>query len=205
MAKQNRYGKQHIRKSLIFACLTAVLLAGCGSSGLDGVTGKEIGKDGRIRAYIVKDFDESLYSVTELEEMINKEVSDYNGAGSDEKVGVESVKCEDSVVTVVMDYESADDYARFNDRRFEMTALDTAVSGEGIRVSLKDAESGTVTAIGDIEDTGNLFVMITDETGHIAFPGKVKYFSDGVESVSAKQVNVTDEMDGLAYIIYIQK
>ena len=48
-------------------------------------------------------------------------------------------------------------------------------------------------------------MLITDETGYITLPGKVKYLSSGVENVTAKQVNVTEEMDGLAYIVYSRK
>lgn len=190
--------------SLIFICLI-LTLAGCGEKEISGVTGKEISSDGSTRAIIVRDFDESLYDKNELTDMMNSEAEKYNSLNAPEAVKVVSVECSDGVVTAVMDYATAEDYSAFNNRKFIWETYESAVSNGDIRVSLKDISDMSDVDMSMITDPEKLDVVITDEQGYILLPGKVRFISSGVESVTRKQINVTDDMDGLAYIVYQRK
>ena len=190
--------------SLIFICLI-LTLAGCGEKEISGVTGKEISSDGSTRAIIVRDFDESLYDKNELTDMMNSEAEKYNSLNAPEAVKVVSVECSEGVVTAVMDYATAEDYSAFNNRKFIWETYESAVSNGDIRVSLKDISDMSDVDMSMITDPEKLDVVITDEQGYILLPGKVRFISSGVESVTRKQINVTDDMDGLAYIVYQRK
>ena len=97
------------------------------------------------------------------------------------------------------------DYAAFNRRTLTVESFDKAIADGDIKVSLHDVNDGAAVEVKALTDTDKLDMLITDETGYITLPGKVKYLSSGVENVTAKQVNVTEEMDGLAYIVYSRK
>ena len=97
------------------------------------------------------------------------------------------------------------DYAEFNTRRFVVESFEEAMASDLVKVSVKSVKDMTQTDLDTLNKTDDLYVLITDETGQVSFPGKVLYVSDGVESVSNKQINVTDNMDGLAYIVYENK
>ena len=186
--------------------LAGLSVTSCGEKEITGVTGKTLSKDGTLEAVIVTDFDENLYSVTELEEMMSDEIAQYSKVpGNNEAVKIGSVKCEDGVLTAVMGYASVADYAAFNRRTLSVEAFDKAIADGDIKISLHEVHDGTAVEINALTDTDKLDMLITDETGYITFPGKVKYLSSGVEAVTAKQVNVTEEMDGLAYIVYSRK
>lgn len=196
--------KKCIRGSIIIL-LAVLALTGCGEKEVEGVTGKEISSDGHMKAVIVRDFDESLYSKDELLNMMNTEADRYNTATTPDAVKVVSVECEEGVLTAVMEYLSATDYSAFNDRRYVMESLDDARANGDIRVSLRDVADMSDVNPDTIEETDKLELIITDEVGYITCPGKVRYISDGVEPVTSKQINVTEDMDGLAYIIYQHK
>ena len=198
---------RNIILTVMIVILSALSVTACGEKEITGVTGKTLSKEGALEAVIVTDFDENLYSVTELEEMMTKEISEYSRVpGNNDAVNkIESVKCEDGVLTAVMGYASVADYAAFNRRTLTVESFDKAIADGDIKVSLHDVNDGAAVEVKALTDTDKLDMLITDETGYITLPGKVKYLSSGVENVTAKQVNVTEEMDGLAYIVYSRK
>lgn len=185
--------------------LTLTILTACGSGGGEQVSGREIHKDGSVTATIIREFDETLYSVDGLRTMMDEEIRDYNFDHAGDKIQAGEVKCEEEILTCVIEYATGDDYAEFNTRRFMIESLDEALASDLVKISVKSVKDMTQTDLGSIEKTENLSVLITDETGHVTFPGNVRYISDGVETISKKQINVTDNMDGLAYIIYENK
>ncbi len=193
-------------KCILSVALTCVtLLLGCGEKEVTGETGKSILSDGSLEATIVRDFDESLYSVSELEAMMNSEVSEYNASHGAGSVNVVSVGCENNKVTAVMNYESDEAYSEFNGRFFTHESYDEAVADGTIKVSMRDAANLEQVDAADISGGDKMDVIVTDEVGYLTFPGKVRYISDGVLVITGKQVLVSDEMDGLAYIVYSRK
>lgn len=194
-----------VNNLVLLSFITGLFLTGCGESEVTGETGKVIAADGSVKATIVRDFDESLYSVSELEDMMNSEAADYNSSNGAGNVSVVSVECVDNKVTAVMDYKSDRDYSSFNSRYFTRESCDEAIANGSLRVSMKDVSSLEGVDISSITGSDKLDVLVTDEVGYLTLPGKVRYISDGVEVVTKKQVLVSDNMDGLAYIIFSRK
>ena len=193
------------KKRFIAAALLAGLtlsLFGCGSAPTQGLSGREIHKDGTIEAVIVRDFDESRYSVADLKSMIDEEISGYNFDHAGDKISAGDVSCTEGVLTCVMNYSSDEDYAGFNSRRFVVEDFATAMDSDLVKISVKSVKDLTQADLDTVTDGDALSVLITDEPGYVIFPGKVRYISDGVEILDKKTVNVSEDMDGLAYIIY---
>ena len=187
------------------AIMTIVGLTACGSKDGGDVSGREIHKDGSVTAKIVREFDETLYSVDGLKSMMDEEIRSYNFDHAGDMIQAGEVSCTEGILTCVIEYSSADDYAEFNTRRFVIESFDDAMASDLVKVSVKSVKDMDQADLSTLDNTGTLYVLITDETGQVTFPGKVRYVSDGVEVVSGKQINVTDNMDGLAYIIYENK
>ncbi len=198
------FGKRIINTSAAVILMLAALTA-CGSDGGEQVSGREIHKDGSVTATIVREWDESLYSVEGLKTMMDEEIKDYNFDHAGDRISAGEVKCEEGILTCVIDYAADEDYSGFNTRRFVIESLDEAMASDLVKISVKSVKDQTQTDLGSIEKTDTLSVLITDETGRVSFPGKVLYISDGVEPVSKKEIDVTENMDGLAYIIYENK
>ena len=190
---------------VMITLLVSCIFTGCGEKEVEGVSGCVIGKDGSVEATIVRDFDQSLYDVGELKSMMDEEIRTYNFDHAGDRISAGDVECTDGVLTCVIDYASGDDYAEFNTRRFVIEEFEEAMASDLVRVSVKSVPDLEQTDLKTLEDTSHLYVLITDEPGYVTFPGKVRYFSDGVERITKKQIHVTDDMDGLAYIIYESK
>ncbi|MBO4899508.1 MAG: hypothetical protein J5509_04395 [Lachnospiraceae bacterium] len=192
-------------KRIIAAAVLAALsltLFGCGSDPTEGKSGREIHKDGSVEAVIVTPFDETYYSVADLKAMIDEEVSGYNFDHAGDKISPGDVSCTDGVLTCVMNFSSDEDYAEFNTRRFMIEDFATAMASDLVKISVKSVKDLAQTDLHTVTDGNKLSVLITDEPGYVIFPGKVRYISDGVEVLDKKTVNVLEDMDGLAYIIY---
>ena len=192
--------------ALILTCaLMICALTSCGKDVTEGKSVREIHKDGTITSTIVADFDETLYNVDELKSMMNEEIDSYNFSHAGEKVTAGEVTCTEGVLTCIMNYATGDDYAEFNTRRFVIEPFEEALSSDLVRISVNSVDDNTQTDLSAIKDTGKLSVFITDETGYVTFPGKVRYISHGVDVIGKKQIDVTEEMDGLVYVIFENK
>lgn len=184
-------------------CLAAT---GCGEAEtVTDASGITVNEDMSVASHIVDDFDESVYSQSELQDMIVQESADYcseYGAGT---VSAAVPVVTDGTVSVDMTFASAEDYSQFNLRRLDILTLEQAVADGKVNISLQSIKDGTAADVSAIENKDGMYLLITDETGYVTLPGKVLYISDGVETVNKKQVLVTDEMDGLAYIVFSNK
>lgn len=185
--------------------LAVSILAACGSGDDEKVSGREIHKDGSVTGRIVREFDETLYSVDGLKSMMDEEIRSYNFDHAGDHITAGEVTCTEGILDCVIEYASADDYAEFNSRRFVIESFEEAMASDIVKVSVKSVKDMAQTDLNTLDKTEALYVLITDETGQVTFPGKVLYVSDGVDPVSKKQINVTDNMDGLAYIVYENK
>ena len=197
----HRINKKRIITATVLAGLT-LTLSGCGAAPTEGMSGREIHKDGTIEAVIVTPFDENYYSVADLKTMIDEEVSGYNFDHAGDKVSAGELSCTEGILTCVMNFSSGDDYAGFNSRRFVVEDFATAMASDLVKISVKNVKDLTQADLNTVTDGDKLSVLITDEPGYVIFPGKVRYISDGVEILDKKTVNVIEDMDGLAYIIY---
>jgi len=179
------------------------LLCGCGIGDSKNVeTGITINKDMSVDAVIVSDFDESVYSVTELQEMMESEAAEHNAQNGAGTITPGTASVSEGRVTVTMTYATADDYAVFNDRFLRAESLENILSGGAPSVAIKDIKTGESVDVTTLNNPDKLIMVVTDEPGVIKLPGKAVYVSDGVETMTKSSVRVSEDMDGLAYIIY---
>lgn len=186
--------------------LSSILLMGCGGKSIDMDTSKmTINDDFSIKSEIVDDFDESLYDSAELAAMMDKEASEFNATYGAGLVTTGEVVTQDGRVKASMNFASDESYAQFNSRFCKLMSLDEANSSGSLAVAFRSVKDNEVTDINSLKKSDQLYVLITDEIGVVECPGKVMYISDGVETMTKTSVSVTEGMDGLAYIIFINK
>ena len=197
-----------MRKNIAWIMISLIglfLFSGCGKEEIPTVSGITLNDDGAIEALIIDEFDENVYSISGLNQMIESEIAEYNIANGQGSVSLVGSQMIEGNVHVTMNYASVGDYSAFNNRRFEVESLDSAISSSKLNVSFKSVKTGEQEDIKSLENTEKYSVIITDEAGRLVCPHKILFVSDGVETISSKEVLVTDNMDGLAYIIFSNK
>ena len=192
-------------KKLLVLMLAGMILVGCGVGKTDDIPGIVINDDMSIKSVIVEQFDESLYSVSELKNMIDSEVSDYNSSYGMGKVTSQDPEMSDGNVKVVMNFASASDFAAFNNQRLEVMTLSDAVSQNMLGVGFVNVKDNQLANVSLIDEPDLYYVLITDQIGAVTCPGKIAYVSAGVTTESKTKASISEDMDGLAYIIFMNK
>lgn len=188
-----------------------------------------IRRDGTISAADVEEFSEDYYDIDEFtEDYVEPVVISYNEqqglayAYADETdetlpVAINSITVEDDVLTLQLDYASAEDYLAFNKEineyfsdweTFVICLYDELEEyGIAIDVTLYD-EDGNEVDLED-EDTSELYVCVLgfngdmpiEFSGRLQFEGEVVYITEGIEIESSNIVTV-DDSESLQYIIF---
>ena len=145
-----------------------------------------VGKDGTITEYVSDTLDESYYSDTELQSMIESEISDYNSKNGENSVSMKDFQVNGKDVQLTMEYKKAEDYAQFNHTEFYYGSMINAqLAGYLFDVSYKEVKNG---AAGSAEISGtdvlkNMAseVMIVTAPLEVHVPGNVLYTSDNAQ------------------------
>lgn len=182
-----------------------LMLAGCSSQTKEIGSYLEIKSDGRIIHTVVDTFEPTYYDLAELEEMIREETEEYN-----QKFGAQSVKPEktklldENVVLSVISYSDFSDYNHFNDKNlFVGTVPEASAAGYRFTTALIDVKDPShMISNQEVSSLTDLNILITDETGNVKTSGEVLYISSDGKSIGAKEVSITEDMEGLCYIIY---
>lgn len=195
--------QKKILSRLIIFLLMISTLAGCGQKEeVITSSGMSINKDFSITAHLVEDFDLSKYSVDELKAMLVDEIGAYATHGNAEAITANEPVAQDGTILLTMNYQTAQDYSEFNGRTLYIASLSEAVANSKISISLKSAKDGSTIDASSIENVDKYAVVITDEAGWMTTPGKIAYYSDGVTIIEKKKANISNDMDGLAYIVF---
>ena len=175
-----------MKKTLKIGCVLAagMLLAGCGGKFEPTESTVHITSKGTVQSAIMESFDKAYYNFTELSEDVEKEVKAYCLDKNSEAVTVESLTEEGEQVTLIMNYETVEDYAEFNEvLLFEGTYAEAVKKGL-VPEELYDAEGNSV----DVREDrlGEYQVIVTEESICIQTNGKIQYVSDNVTIVDKK-------------------
>lgn len=180
-----------------------LLLCGCLKEPDSSLTTLE--KDGTVTSVLVESFDASYYDEEELKQMILEESADYNRTTGKSAVSVEKVSVEDGIANVKMTYESAADFAAFNDCIFfDGTVQEALDAGYDLNLVLSSVKNAQETAgFSDISAMSDARVLITDSTEPVKLPGKALYISESA-TTDRKYRTVTREETSSepVYIIY---
>lgn len=175
-----------MKKSLgIGLILTAaVFLTGCGNKFEPTESTIYITSDGAVKSAIMENFDKAYYDFDELSEDVAKEVKTYCLDVNEDVITVESLTQEGDMVSLFMDYASVEDYVMFNDVLLFYGTYADAVKEGYVPEELYDSEGQNVEM--DMEQLGNLKVVVTEESICVQTSGKIRCTSDNVTIVDHK-------------------
>lgn len=186
--------------SVVFIML--MLITGCSLKSFDADTNTVyVKKDGTVMQALIEDFGESYYDSKELEELINENVSAYNG--DTDKVKVEKYNVNDNVAKLITSFSSASDYAKFNNVEFFAGTISDAKSEEyDFNQEFTAIEDKNTVGAETIKSLTQYKVVIFEENVQIKTDSKILYLSDNATLVGEKTAKLTDDADGLGYIVY---
>lgn len=187
-------------KAYILAVLMIMLAAGCSDSQEDKNT-VYLKKDGTVTGTIIEDFSQSYYDSAELENLVKSDTEEYNGGT--EKVKLNKLEVKNEIARLIMNYESAQDYADFNEVvLFSGSVSDAKNAGYEFDYDFAGVEEGNTVSSDTVKSLTQLNVVIFDENIEVKLDKKILYLSSNAELVDNKTAKFAGEPDGLAYIVY---
>ena len=193
-----------MRRLVLLLLAAAMLLAGCGGNkSTEDVTSLEFKKNGEVVHTIVEDFSASYYSLEELESQVQAQVDEYNTNAGSQRIRVDSAEVTDSVITMVMTFEGAEDYSSFyRQALFCGTVKDAFNAGYDLDVQLASAQAeGASIGRQDILEMGERHIAVVREPIVVKTYADILYASGSVEVTGNREATVTDSQE-LSYIIF---
>ncbi|OYP03751.1 hypothetical protein C8E03_102516 [Lachnotalea glycerini] len=189
-------------KAYSVVLIMLMLITGCSLKSFDADTNTVyVKKDGTVMQALIEDFGESYYDSKELEELINENVSAYNG--DTDKVKVEKYNVNDNVAKLITSFSSASDYAKFNNVEFFAGTISDAKSEEyDFNQEFTAIEDKNTVGAETIKSLTQYKVVIFEENVQIKTDSKILYLSDNATLVGEKTAKLTDDAEGLGYIVY---
>lgn len=191
--------------SCFMVILAAVQLSGCSAGNKTQETVITVEKDGSISVSIAEDFDKSYYDKAELQNMILSEAASYNRQTKKGSITVNKIETQNGMALVKMNYQTAEDYAAFNDRVFFIgTPKQAEEKGYDLNTVLSGVKD-TMETVGkaDILSMTDYTVLIMNETEPVTLNGKAAYISSNVTvSKNLKTVALSENSEEPAIILY---
>lgn len=195
-----------VKKLALLTTLLLILITicGCGTFAADyPETSLIFKKNGAITDVIVESFGADYYTLDGLNTFFNEAISDFSVKDGKGTVSLTELSVENEIARAVLDFDSADTYARFyNANLFAGTINEAYDQGYTMDVTLKSTEDNATISKTDIMAMKDAKIIITDEKLCIKLPYKIKYISANIEIIDEKYVRVSSDSSGLAYIIY---
>lgn len=190
---------------LLILSMITVCLCGCAEKEQDiDTTTLIVQKNGQVTDAIVESFEQGYYSAMELQSMLNEEVAAYNQkVGKEDAATVSRFDVNSGVARVFVDFKEGKDYADFNQREFFLGSINEAYeTGVNLDVALKSTEGEETLSKEDLLEMGKYKILILDEHVNVVLYKKILYTSANVEIISDKEARISDEADGLAYLVF---
>lgn len=195
-------------KAVLAVGAVCIFLCACGQSA-DGTkeTTMKLEEDGTIINTIIENFDETLYSADNLQNMMLDEVSAFNSTTGGKSISIDKVEASEGQVEVVLIYAGASVYEAFN----EVTCFygtmqefyDAGIEKSGITFYTKNGDVYGIEELLKLE--GEQIIVLekskVEGTIKVETPSKILYASDNVEFLSNKSVRIPADTEELAYII----
>ena len=162
----------------------ALLVSGCSQKFEPTESTIFITSKGLVQSAVIESFDKSYYDFDELYETVEKEVKSYCLDKNEEVVTINSLIEENNSVALLMDYQTATDYAEFNESLLFSGTFSEAAAVGYLPEELYDVEGNSVEV--DLDKLGELKVVVTEESVCLQTSGKIKYVSDNVTILDKK-------------------
>lgn len=176
-------------KVFLAASLTAVSLTGCSQFKASQSTVK-LSKDGSLQTAVIEQLDKSYYNEEELKTMIDDAVAKYNGSVEEEPIVIKKYEVKEGVVSLYMNYASAEDYQEFNQVTLYAADLQGAYDNSfQFPETFQKVEKGKITgtaAKSELLNGLNYYVLIYSEDMDVEVPGNIVYASRDVTVTGRK-------------------
>lgn len=190
--------------SVILMITLLVLLCGCAEQKVAAdTTTVFVHKNGKITDAIVEDFGQSYYDASELQTMMNKEITAYNQTtGNVNSAVLSNFEVADGIAKAYIDFASAEDYGAFNQTDcFFGTVADAYEAGYDLDVPLKSVSGDETLDKNALLEKGNYKLLLIEEHVDVETYKKILYKSANVDIVDENHARVSSEADGFAYIL----
>lgn len=184
-------GGVYMKKWKVFLAvlLTAAGLTGCSQFKASQNTVK-LNRDGSLQTAVIEELDKSYYSEEELKTTIDDAVAEYNGNGEEEPIVIKKYEVEEGVVSLYMNYASAEDYQEFNQVTLYAADLQGAYDNSfQFPETFQKVEKGKITgtaAKSELLNGLNYYVLIYSEDMDVEVPGNIVYVSRDVTVTGKK-------------------
>lgn len=163
--------------------LCAGLLVGCGKDYKKSDSTLFIEKKGKVVCTDVVEFDSSKYSEEEFEQYVDVTIEHYNNEYGEKKVKKDSLEFADGKCTLVLKYETVEDFARFNGYELFVgtvaEALANGYSFDDVEFAEISDEKASATSLPGRSELEDYQVVIFDKSYNVNVYGDLKYISVG--------------------------
>lgn len=193
--------KKHLL--VIISLLITMVLSGCGKNSDDYSESTLVfAKNGAVTDVIVESFAETYYDEAGLNTFFNEKINEFMTSSDKGTVSLTSIKVEGGVAKATLEFNKAEAYQQFyNSDCFYGTINDAYDAGYGLNVTLKAINGTDTIKKEDIMAMPKSKIIIVGEHRNIVTKEKIKYASANVEVLSNKNVRISSDASGLAYLI----
>lgn len=196
---------------LMIALLCISVVAGCSmkKADLSKVTESTVGinADGSVDEVVIESFDREYYSLEELQDFVNEEVTAFNEANPREQPENQKDDPESAVITVqsieedtdgkmvrmALSYLNTDIYNAFNGTELQFMPAEEAASEDSIAgAKLISVKTGESAAFADLAGLEKLYVICTSEPLQIRTSGKIVYYSEASSLIDDHTVSTAE-------------
>ena len=192
-----------MKKSLKFWLVVSLtfLVTGCGNEFEPTESMIHVTSKGEVQSAVIESFDEPYYDFEELSDDVNDAVKMYCLDKNEESVTVTSLTEANETVSLIMNYQSVEDYAEFNEVLLFAGTLAEAIEAGYQPDSLYDAEGTSVDL--DEGQMQELKVIVTEESICVQTNSKIRYVSDNVTVLDKKLAKVMEAgKNHPAFVLY---
>lgn len=155
---------------------------------------------GEIQVASVEDFNKAYYSLSELQDYVDQQVTAYNKTAGAGKITVNNVEILKKKAILLLTYSGMDQYCTFN----KVTAAYFNGGAQNVTLDLPTtlvtAENKELASTKDIlADTSNR-ILVINEPYHIIVDGKVKFYSENATLIDKNEVQSAAE--GMTIVVF---
>ncbi len=183
-----------IKRKAAALCVMSFTILGLSACGREtaGVSTISIDKEGKVTSVLYDEFDKDYYSLDELTNMAENEISGYNSEYETDRITLSEAEIldDETAVKLIMNFESASDYSYYNQvDMFYGTVGEAREAGYELNLNLVD-DKGDKIDPSIIDQNPDRHIIITSDKTNIKTPYNIAYMSKGVTCLSKKEAEL---------------
>lgn len=185
-------------------------LSGCGTAKTDEKqpeTNIQVHKDGKITQTIYENFRETYYHVDELEQFASDYIDDFNLDNPTSHIELKECEMDnktDGVIRVVIEYDNAATYSKFNDVMLFVGTIEQAYDqGYDLNMYLESTNDKKAESIvkADLLKMGSKHILLSDENMTIGLYTDILYRTKETEMQNSKNV-IMKQTQGTSAVVF---